>query len=294
MIKLHPQLQQLLNLFFLLIVGKCVAHIYLTWKEIFGILLFTFTLEHLLYYLRNKKLSFISYSSLSTAIGVILMMVTTHYTIYLIVLFFTLLQKQFLHYATQHFFNPSNFALIMGLLFFYDEAHLVLGQLGHSVWLLWAVGIVGLSILYRVDRWVLPVGFIFSYLLLQYVMIVTSDPILIMEDIVHRFYSVSFVVFVLFMLTDPKTTPSKNWHQMVFATAISFLTTLLDYYYGFRVQHLFMVLFFTSPWVVLFEQYPKTLDKKYLIFMSATVILLALSAIIYIQMQPSYYFEMDK
>jgi len=294
MIKLHPQLQQLINLFFLLVVGKYVAHIYLTWKEIIGILLFTFLIEHLFYYLRNKTLNFISFSSLSTAIGVMLMMVTTHYTIYFVVLFFALLQKQFLHYHKQHFFNPSNFALIIGLLFFYNDAHLVLGQLGHEVWFIWAVSFVAVAILYRVDRWAVPVSFVLSYLIFQYFIIVNSDPVLIMENIYHRFYSVSFMVFILFMLTDPKTTPTKRGYQVLFATAISCFTTLLDYYYGFRVQHLFMVLFFCSPWVVLLEQYSKSLDKKALIVVSFTVILLALSAIIYLQMQPPYYFEMDK
>lgn len=294
MIQLHPQLQQLINLFFLLVVGKYVAHIYLTWKEIIGILLFTFLIEHVFYYLRSKTLNFISFSSLSTAIGVMLMMVTTHYTIYFIVLFFALLEKQFLHYHKRHFFNPSNFALIVGLFYFYNDAHLILGQLGHEIWILWCVGILAISILYRVNRWIIPVGFVLTYLLFQYFMIVQSDPMLIMEDIYYRFYSVSFMVFILFMLTDPRTTPTKKWTQICFATAISLLTTLLDYYYGFRVQHLFMVLFFCSPWVVLIEEYKNSTDRKTLLLMTLIIVFLALSAIIYIQIQPPYYFEMDK
>ena len=193
------QLQQLINLLLLLIVGKYVAHIYLTWEEIMGILLFTFLIEHVFYYLRNKTLNFISFSSLSTAIGVMLMMVTTHYPVYFIVLFLALLQKQFLHYHKRHFFNPSNFALIAGLFFFYNDAHLILGQLGHEAWVMWSVGILGASILYRVNRWVIPINFVFTYLLFQYFMIVQSDPMLTMEDIYYRFYSVSFIVFILFM-----------------------------------------------------------------------------------------------
>jgi len=288
------QLQQLINLLLLLVVGKYVAHIYLTWKEIIGILLFTLFIEHLFYYLRNKTINFISLSSLSTAIGVILMMVTPHYTIYFVVMFFALLQKQFLHYHKKHFFNPSNFALIIGLLFFYNDAHLVLGQLGHEIWLLWSVGILGIFILYRVNRWLVPISFVLTYLIFQYFIIVHSDPVLIIEDIYYRFYSVSFIVFILFMLTDPKTTPTKKWTQLLFATAISSLTTVLDYYYGFRVQHLFIVLFFCSPWVVLIEEYKNSLDKKTLLLMILIIVFLALSAIIYIQMQPPYYFEMDK
>ncbi len=288
------QLQQLINLLLLLVVGKYVAHIYLPWKEMTGILLFTFFIEHLFYYIKNKTLNCISFSSLSTAIGVMLMMVSTEYIIYFIVIFFALLQKQFLQYHKRHFFNPSNFALITGLCFFYNDAHLILGQLGHEIWLLWSVGILGISILYRVNRWIIPVGFVLTYLLFQYFIIVQSDPMLIMEDIYYRFYSVSFIVFILFMLTDPRTTPTKKWTQIYFATVISFFTTLLDYHYGFRVQHLFMVLFFCSPWVVLIEEYKNSADRKALLLMTLTIVFLALSAIIYIQIQPPYYFEMDK
>jgi len=293
MITLHPQLQQLINLFLLLIIGKYVAHIYLTWEAIVGILIFTFLVEHLFYFIKNRVIHFISFSSLSTAIGVVLMMVTTQYYIYLFVVFFALLQKQFLHYKKQHFFNPSNFALILALLLFYDDAHIVLGQLGDDRWMLVIVSIIAMSILFRVKRWVLPLVFVLIYLLLQYLVIVSSDPVMIMEDIYHRFYSVSFMVFIVFMLTDPKTTPKTNRYQALFAVGIALLATSLDYVYGFRVQHLFMALFLSSPWIVLLRQYPKTLEKKPLLLMGLTVFILALSAIIYIQMQDPYYFEMD-
>ena len=168
MTKLHPQLQQLINLFILLIIGKYVAYIYLSWGAIIGLLFFTFFIEHLFYYIRNQSIDFISFSSLTTAIGVILMMVTTHYIIYFIVIFLALFQKQFLRYNQQHFFNPSNFALIVGLLLFYHDAHLVLGQLGDNIWLIWVVTGISVIMLYRIDRWIIPIVFIMSYLLFQY------------------------------------------------------------------------------------------------------------------------------
>ena len=294
MLKLHPQLQQLINLVFLLFLGKYVAHISLGWQEIFGILLFTFALEHLFYYIRYKKIDFISFSSLTTAIGVILMMYTTQYGIYMIVLFFALLQKQFLHYNNHHFFNPSNFALIFGLFFFYEDAHLVLGQLGHNLWLSIAVLLAALAILYRVNRWIVPLGFTLSYFVFQYFIVVSTDPVVTLEDIYYRFYSVSFVVFIVFMLTDPKTTPSKFFSQALFSFAIALGSSMLDYYYGFRVQHLFMVLFFLTPWSVILENYQTVSNKKALLLKGSTIIVLALGAIIYIQIHPPYYFEMDK
>jgi len=290
---IHSQLQQLVNLGLLLFLGKYAAHIYLPWGNIVLILLVTAGIEHWILYLKAKEITFFSFSSLSTAIGVMLMMVTPHLWITLLVITFGLLQKHFLQYKGGHFFNPSNFALMTGLLFFYHDAHIVLGQLGESFWLEVLVTVLGAMILYRVDRWIIPVSFAAVYLLLQYIFIVKSDPVLIMEEVYYRFYSVSFIVFILFMLTDPKTTPKKHWQQLLFAIVIAFGATLLDYSNGFRVQHLFMVLFAASTMVPLFTGWQESCQKKILIAMSSGLLLLALGAIIYIEMQPPYYFEMD-
>ncbi len=290
----HIQLQQLINLSFLLFVAYFNEYLHLNLKEIFGILFFTFIFEHFLYYIQHKKIDFISFSSLSTSIGVILMMLATDYFIYFIVIISALLQKHFIHYKKQHFFNPSNFALLFGLLFYYNHAHLVLGQLGHSLWVILAVIIIGIFILYRANRLFIVVAFIFFYLLFQYLFVVAVDPVVIMEDIYKRFYSVSFIVFIFFMLTDPRTTPSKYIYQITFSMSIALFSTLLDYFYGFRVQHLFLTLFFVTPWIVLLQNYKDAKDKKSLLIKSSIVIILALSAIIYIQMQDPYYFEMDK
>jgi len=291
--KLHPQAQQLFNLFLLLIAGKYVAHIYLAWQEIVGILFFTLGSEHLLLYVKYKTLQYFSFSALSTAIGVMLMMVSTHYYLYFILIFAALSQKHFIHYRTQHFFNPSNFALIMGLLFFYHDTHLVLGQLGDSLTFALLVCAIAIVILYRVKRWLLPLIFILTYLVSQYTIIVSSDPMMLMETVWYRFYSVSFIVFILFMLTDPRTTPSKVSYQMVFGAALALLATFLDYIDGFRVQHMFMALFLFSPLVVLLEKYSHAENKMKLLLLSIAILLLSLSVIIYIEIQPPYYFEMD-
>jgi len=290
---LSPQLQQLINLFLLLLVGKYIAYIYLSWMSIAFVLLFTICIEHFMIYLKEEKLTFLSFSSLTTAIGVMLMMVTPYIWITMTVIAFGLVQKHFLQWQGRHFFNPSNFALMSGLLFFYNDAHIALGQLGDNIWLEFLIIILGVSILYRVNRWIIPLAFTVIYLFLQYIFIVCSDPVLIMEEVYYRFYSVSFIVFIFFMLTDPKTTPENAWMQILFSVAIASGATFMDYYYGFRVQHLFMSLFICSTTVPLFMNWEETYQRKRLILMSALMLLLSLGAIIYIEIQPPYYLEMD-
>jgi Na+-translocating ferredoxin:NAD+ oxidoreductase RnfD subunit len=230
--------------------------------------------------------SFLSISSLSTAIGVMLMMVSFKLWIYFVVIGLGLLQKKYFRINNQHLFNPSNFALIMGLLLFYTDAHIILGQLGDELWMIGLLVVMGLAILIRVNRWVISMAFIFFYLLFQYLLVLSYDPVLLFEDIYYRFYSLSFLLFLLFMLTDPRTTPEHYLHQILFSLFVALLSTLFDRFYGFRVQHLFLSLFLFSLFVPFIGQ--KRILKALLIAFFATMV------IITIESKIPYYFIMDR
>jgi hypothetical protein len=287
----HPQLQQLMTLFVLLALGQSYAHIHVDWIQTAWILAFAGMVEHLLLWVRHQKITYISYASFSTAIGVMLMLVTSTWWIYGVVIVLALAQKHLIQIDNKHFFNPSNFALMMGMVLFYNQAHVVLGQLGDAFWLRWLVAILAGLVLVRVRRWVIPLVFIGSYLAFEYLLVVRWDPVMTFEDVYSRFYAVSFVVFVMFMLTDPRTTPSRMWQQVVFGVVIAVLASWLDRWHGFRVQHLFMVLFVLSPWVPWLES-PKD-SRQNVLRASMVLFLLAMGAIIFLEIQPPYYFEME-
>jgi len=277
------QQQQFLNLLLLLALGTFFSNFYLLWYEVITILLFTMFTSHLL----NK--SFVSLSSLSTAIGVMLMMVSFNLWIYFVVIGLGLLQKKYLKVNNQHLFNPSNFALIFGLLFFYNDAHIILGQLGQELWMVGVLIVLALFILIRVNRWIISLSFVLFYLFFQYFFLISYDPVLLLEDIYYRFYSVSFLLFILFMLTDPKTTPEDSNFQILFSLLIALCSTLLDRYYGFRVQHLFLSLFFFSLFVPLLNHFNRNSFLKILL-----IAFLATVVIITIEMKTPYYFMMDR
>jgi len=290
---IHFQYQQFLILLILLIIGKSTAYIYLSWIDIVTILSVIVLIEHFFIYFKSRTLIYISFSALSSSLGVILMLSSPHLWIYMFVIMLGLLQKHFIRIAGKHLFNPSNFALMMGLLFFYDEAHIVLGQLGDERWLQVLALILAFSILIRVQRWVISMVFIVSYVGIQYAIIVSSDPMIIIEDIFLRFSSISFLLFLLFMLTDPKTTPHTPLKQIFFALFIAFFSSVLDYFYGFRVQHLFLSLFFFSFVCMYVEILERKVYTKIEILKLFLLLILVLSAIIYIELQPPYYLEMN-
>lgn len=204
-----------------------------------------------------------------------------------------LLQKHFLVYNGRHFFNPSNFALLMALLLFYDQAHMVLGQLGDDLWVRAFVLLIAALILWRVERWVISVIFCLAYLFFEYFLIIRYDPVLIVDDLLDRFVSVSFIVFITFMLTDPRTTPKQFTRQILFAICIAFVAALLDATQGFRVQHLFLSLAFCTPWVVFLALWKSWSNRSSLVSIMTVIMLFVISAILLIESKPPYYFSMD-
>jgi low affinity Fe/Cu permease len=91
------------------------------------------------------------------------------------------------------------------------------------------------------------------------------------------------------MLTDPVVTPKDNLYQAIFGFLIALISTLLDMFYGFRVQHLFMAVFILSPFITILN-YSKT---KKDIYISITIMIFVFITITVIQYQPPFYFEME-
>ena len=286
-----PQLHQNINLLFLLVVGSYVAHIYLGWRQIIAILLFSLVIEHFFLYLNKDRKFYFSYATLSTAVGVIVLMYATQLWIYFFAIALGLFQKHFITIQGKHLFNPSNFALIMVLLFYYQDAHMATGQLGDTPWLVALISLLAVVILIRVDRWVIPLAFVIFYLGFEYCLVVGHDVTILFEDIYERLYAATFVLFIYFMLTDPPVTPICRSMQILYASCIALIAAGMDRYFGYRVQHLFMAVFLLSPLVVLFqmEMERSTRLKQLLI-----ILLITIGVVTYIEFQPPYYFEMDR
>lgn len=288
---LHPQLQQFLTLLILLGIGKATAHVYASGTAVLGWIVYSTLVEHALIFSRRRTITHFSFSALSTTLGVVLMLVASPGWIYGVVLMLALAQKHWLTVGSHHFFNPSNFALIMGMLLFYDQAHIVLGQMGDARWLGIVVIIFAAGILIRVGRWPIPLAFVVSYLMLEYFLLVGYDPVLTFETIQERFYSVAFIIFIAFMLTDPRTTPSRPWQQVLFGMVVAFSAALLDRWHGFRVQHLFMVLFVLSPMAAVLDS--RVHDRVRMVKTASVLTLLAVGIVMVIESRPPFYFAMD-
>ena len=222
------------------------------------------------------------FSAVTTAIGVILMVYSPHLWLYLVLVFLALLQKYLIKVENRHIFNPSNFAILILVLLFGRFGAVSGGTLGHNQ-LLWIFTLfLAIWILYRVDRWVLSLVFGVAYLFFENLFIVGYDYTTFFEDIFERFYSVSFILFILFMLTDPATTPKSKTSQAIFAVLIALVASLLDRYFGFKSWHIFFALSLISPLTPIF-------DQKRLYFQILWIELALILATLYISFRAGYY-----
>ncbi len=290
------QFQQLINLFLLLLIAQYNNTLQISWLLILALALFAILFELIIVNLStnhqpltiNYQL-YIPYSAIITTFGIILMIGWIQWYIPLILIALALLQKKYLLIGKKHIFNPSNFAVVLALAIFYPKALPIIGQLGHQGYTAIIVTILlALSILYRVNRLTIPIVFSLSYIVLEWLVIGHSNPTWEISHFLTKFYTTSFIVYLLFMLTDPITTPESSLKQAIFAILVATVLVGLDYIYTPRVWNLFLALFFTSA---LFVPFYRKLEKvdwvKYITILTISTVL-----IIRISKLTPHYFSM--
>jgi len=277
------QLQQLINLTLLIFLAYSNATLQTSLYMVVGLALFALVFEMLLNYYLDKKI-FIPYSAIITAFGVILMVGWLAWYIPFVVIAIALLQKRF-KIDSSHIFNPSNFAVVVAMALFYPKAAPIVGELGKNSFVILIVLALGALILYRVNRLTISLSFVLFYTLLEYLIIGSSDPMWHFDEFVVKFYSTSFIVYVIFMLTDPITTPDSRTKQILFAFVVALLAVLLDYFIGMHTRNLFIALFVTS--ILFLPLYRDMCRKTYLLLLLFTSIISC-----NILMQKAIYFSM--
>jgi len=278
------QIQQLFNLLLLIFLAYSNSTLQTSLYIVFILSLYAIFFEGYLNYKIDNKI-YMPYSAVITALGVVLMVGWIAWYIPFAVISLALLQKKFLKIDNRHIFNPSNFAVIAAMALFYPKAAPIVGELGKNSFVILIVLALGISILYRVNRLVISISFVIFYTLLEYLIIGNSDPMWHFDEFIVKFYSTSFIVYLIFMLTDPITTPNSIKKQIFFAFIVAFVSILLDYYIGMHVKNLFISLFITSALFTIL--YRKIEFKRYII-----VSIISLLITIYVALEKPIYFSM--
>lgn len=130
----------------------------------------------------------------------------------------------------RHLFNPACFAIVLAVLT--GQAWVSPGQWGALAWSALLVGGAAALVLGRARRLDTAAAFLGSYAgLLAVRCAVLGDPWTIP---LHQLQSGALLIFGLFMVTDPRTTPSHRLGRIVFAACVAVLGFMLQFHWQVR------------------------------------------------------------
>jgi Na+-transporting NADH:ubiquinone oxidoreductase subunit NqrB len=163
-------------------------------------------------------------SALSTGLSLSLLLRTHEPALWLAACAIAIGSKYLLRVNGKHLFNPSAFAIV-ALLLLSRQVWVSPGQWGTTLWLLALSVSMGGLILTRVARVDIALAFFAAHAgLLLSRAVWLGDPLTIP---LHQLQSGSVLIFAMFMLTDPRSTPDGAMARVVFGAAVAVLAHAL-------------------------------------------------------------------
>lgn len=164
--------------------------------------------------------------------------------------------KYVLRYKGRHIWNPTNFGVVATLLLAPGHTAVLSIQWGSFMWPMLVIWIIGFITIWRVNRFNISATYVLSFFAFSWLRsLITGDPWLAeVAPITGPMYQ----LFVLFMITDPKTTVSSRKGQ----TLVAFLIALLEFFFRLAefVYAPFYALFLIGPVAMVLEQW--ILDRR--------------------------------
>jgi Na+-transporting NADH:ubiquinone oxidoreductase subunit NqrB len=182
-------------------------------------------------------------SALITSISLSLLLRTDHWYTMAFAASVAILSKFLIRVNHKHLFNPANVGIIAALVLTQD-AWVSPGQWGELGW--YAIAFVGAGgiVLGRVGRWDTSVTFLGTY---SGLMLVRDYWLGWSWDVaVHHLVSGSLLLFALFMITDPRSTPDARIGRVFWAACVGGLTFVLQTVFTIPIA-VFWSLFCLAP-----------------------------------------------
>ena len=203
--------------------------------------------------IRWRNIPFNSFKSAGiTALGLCLLLQTDNLWIAVLGGTLAIFSKTILRFKGRHYFNPANFGLMVTVLIT-QQAWVSPGQWGNETIMVFFFSAAALMVLLKVGRLDTSVIFLLILFLLEYfrtVIYLGWEP----DVLIHQFTNGSLLLFIFFMITDPKTTPSSPGARLVWAALLAGLSFFITHWFYISAAPLWVLLFY-APITVLFNQY---------------------------------------
>lgn len=188
---------------------------------------FSIFFEHILSHLFGRTASLVS--SFISGLGIFFLFDSVYSSLYVLVAFLAIASKFFIRMNGKHILNPTNAALLLVGFSCADVATIgsFRWQAAGTLWSMFFIA-TGTYITRKVDRWVLVVTFYSAFSFFAAMKSIIFN--LKFAPLLIELTGTPMHLFVFFMITDPKTSPSSRKAQVVAATSVAFIDTILRYY----------------------------------------------------------------
>lgn len=207
---------------------------------------FFIALDLIFKFFLNQKLSILS--AFVSAFGFFVIIDSNYWWVGALGALLTIGSKHFIKLNNRHIFNPNNFAIVILSLSLPEH----LAPFGGMRWggdIMWSliISFLGLILCFLAGRAFLACTFILSFSLIAFLRSYFFD--------VHLFLTLSvlmtpgILIFVYFMITDPRTSPNSVKLQIVFAVGIALIDQLLRLF-QFRLSFFLALFIMTAVYTI--------------------------------------------
>jgi Na+-translocating ferredoxin:NAD+ oxidoreductase RnfD subunit len=158
--------------------------------------------------------------------------------------------KYVFRFRGTHIWNPTNFGIVIMLLIASDSMAVLSIQWGSNMWAMLAIWIVGLAVISKVKLFHVCAVYVVSFVGFAWLRSVYTGDLFLAE--VAPLTGPMYQLFVLFMITDPKTTVSTKKGRMIVAFLIAAVEMVFRL--GEAVYAPFYALFIVGPIALIAEK----------------------------------------
>lgn len=167
-------------------------------------------------------------SAYITGLSIAILLESDDYRVYVVAAVWGILSKYLLRDSQRHFFNPSNFAIVMALLFMHGKASVAPGSQWGADYRL-AVIIIGLGLLMmrRVNRLDLALAWLGGYVFMGLLRMALGQGGLVF--VLGPMTGAEFALFTFSMMPDPKASPPTRRARIAWGISIAIMDGILRY-----------------------------------------------------------------
>jgi Na+-transporting NADH:ubiquinone oxidoreductase subunit NqrB len=167
-------------------------------------------------------------SAYLTGISIVILVESNDWRIYVVAAIWGILSKYLIRDGRRHFFNPSNFAIVMILLFSHGTASVAPGsQWGADYRIAFIIMFLGLLMMYRINRLDLAFSWLGGYVFMGLLRMALGQGGLVFA--LGPMTGAEFALFTFVMMPDPKASPPTRRGRIAWGISIAIVDGILRY-----------------------------------------------------------------